>query len=84
MSDRIVIRGEAFVTLATVAECFHVQSTWVREVYDAGLLGRGERVGDELAIAVVELDRMAKVERLHRHYGLDLATIEIVIESGAF
>lgn len=83
MSGRIVIHGESFVTLATVAECFHVHSTWVREVYDAGLLGRGEQVGDELAIAAVQLDRVAVVQRLHRHYGLDLATIELMIESGA-
>lgn len=81
MSERrIVIRGESFLTLATVAECFHVQVTWVREVYDAGLLGRGERVGDELAIPAAHLDRLALIQRLHRHYGLDLELIEVVLE----
>lgn len=83
MSARITIHGESFVTLSTVAECFHVQSTWVREVYDAGLLGRGETVGADLAIAAEQLDRVAMIQRLHRHYGLDLATIEIVLEAGA-
>lgn len=81
--QRIVIRGESFLTLETVAECFHVQVAWVREVYDAGLLGPGERVGGDLAIPASNLDRMALIQRLHRHYGIDLELIEIVLERGA-
>jgi hypothetical protein len=81
MSERhIVIRGESFVTLSTVAEFFEVQVAWVREVYEAGLLGPGERVGEELAIPATELDRVATIQRLHRHYGVDLELIEFVLE----
>jgi hypothetical protein len=83
VTARLTIHGECFVTLSSVAECFHVHSAWIREVYDFGLLGRGEHVGDDLAIAAAQLDRVATIQRLHRHYGLDLATIEIVLESGA-
>jgi hypothetical protein len=80
VSRPIVIHGESFVTLATVAECFQVQTAWVRAVYDAGLLGAGERVGDEVAIPSARLERVALVERLHLHYGLDLASVELWIE----
>lgn len=82
MSARpIVIRGETFVTLTAVAESFHVQVTWLRDVHDAGLLGPAERVGDELAIPASALDRVALVQRLHRHYGLDLEVIAVVLGS---
>lgn len=77
---RIEIRGETFLTLSTVAECFHVQVTWLRDVHDAGLLGPAERVGDELAIPTSALDRVAAIQRLHRHYGLELDVIAVVLE----
>ena len=77
---RITVGGESFVTLETAAACFHVEASWVREVYESGLLGPAERVGDELAIATALLDRLATIQRLHWHWGLDLAAIELVID----
>jgi len=74
MSRFLEIRGEAFVTLAGAAECYRVELVWVEQVYAAGLLGRGERVGDAIAIAVAELDRLAVLLRWQRHHGLDLET----------
>lgn len=76
MSRRVLrVRGEAYVTLDTVAECYRVEVAWVREVYDHGLLGRGEEVEGATAVAAATLERLATVLRLHRQQGFDLGVI---------
>jgi len=80
----IVLRGEAHVTLEAAAECYSVRVEWVREVYELGLLGRGEAVGDAgratVAVAATALDRLAEIIRLHRHHGMDLDEVERFLE----
>jgi hypothetical protein len=66
------IRGEAFVTLETAAECYQVEMRWIEEIYRHGFLGRGERVGSSFAVPAAELDRLAAVVRWHHHHGFDL------------
>lgn len=72
---RIELRGEVFVTLASAAEAYRVEVRWVEQVYERGLLGPGERVGAEIALAEAELDRLASVVRWHRHCGLELDVV---------
>jgi hypothetical protein len=69
------IRGELWVTLEAAADCYEVEVTWVREVYELGLLGPGEQVGSSTAIAAMELDHLARALRLHRQQGLELTAI---------
>ena len=69
----ISIRGETYVTLETVARCYQVEVTLVEEAYELGLLGRGERVGEAIAVAAVMLDHVARILRLQRQLEVDLA-----------
>lgn len=68
------IRGQAFVTLETAAECYRVELRWVEQLHAEGLLV-GERVGSSLAFPVAELDRLAAILRWHRYHGLELDTL---------
>ena len=47
---RIQVRGEVFVTLESAAECYQVETGWIREVYAQGLMGPGETVGGSIAV----------------------------------
>jgi hypothetical protein len=79
MTPIVTIRGERYVTLQDVAATFEIELTWVREVYDSGLLGAGEPVGDTIAIASRLLDRVAAIRRLNRVQGVNLAGIAIIL-----
>ena len=79
MTPIVTIRGERYVTLQDVAATFEIELTWVREVYDSGLLGPGEPVGDTIAIASRLLDRVAAIRRLNRVQGVNLAGIAIIL-----
>jgi hypothetical protein len=78
VSARIVIRGETWFTLETVARCYEIEVGFLEEVYEQGLLGRGERVGASLAVAAEMLDRVARILRLHRQ-GVDVAGIALLL-----
>jgi hypothetical protein len=75
----VTIRGERYVTLPDVAATFEVELTWVQEVYEYGLLGPGETVGDTIAIASRRLDRVAAIRRLNRVQGINLAGIAVIL-----
>ena len=76
----VVLHGERFITLAGVAEIYTLQRGWLDEVYDYGLLGEGERVGGEIAIAAALLDRVALIRRLHERQGVNLPGIAIILD----
>jgi hypothetical protein len=78
-AGRIEIRGEVFVTLAAVAECYRIEPERVEEFHAAGLIGGGERVEGALAVPAAELDRLAAVLRWHRHLGLELEAIAALL-----
>jgi len=77
---RVVIEGESYLSLETVAECYHCEVSWVREVYEFGLLGSGRRVGSDVVIPSHVLDRLAAIIRLSRYYGLNLAGIALALD----
>ncbi len=76
----VTIRGERWITLEEVAECYRVEVTWVEDVYEHGLLGRGEHVGESIAVAVAMLERVARVLQLERRCGVNLAGIVLLLE----
>jgi hypothetical protein len=75
----VELRGELYLELESVAECYQVEVAWVREVYALGLLGEGERLERSIAIPAERLDRVAEVLRFHRHLGLELETIALLL-----
>ena len=81
MRRTLHLHGEVYVALESVAECYEVEISWVRECYEHGLFGRGERVERSIAIPATRLDRVAEVVRLHRHMGLDFDAIELLLEA---
>ena len=83
MRDAIVIRGHRYLWARAVAECYEVEESWVIRIYEAGLLGEGEHVEEELAISVGLLDRVAAIRRLHRHLGMDLEAVAVWLDSRA-
>ena len=80
MSGIIYIEDEAYVDLAAIAECYELSIVWVREVYDSGLLGRGELRGGETLVRVIALDRVARIIRLRTIHGFDLDVIAHLID----
>ena len=77
----MVVRGERFVALETVAECYRVDVRWVREVYREGLLGAGEQVGGRTVVPAEAIDRAAEVKRLLVHLEVDLETVVLLLRS---
>jgi hypothetical protein len=82
MKGCIEIRGELHLTLEAVAECYRVEVAWLREVHGFGLLGPGASAGDSTAIPARQLDRVARIVRLHFHHGLDLSGIAWALGEG--
>lgn len=81
MSREVIsIRGRCYLTLETVAHCYRVEVKWVHEVYEMGMLGRGELVGGATAVEAAMLDRMGRILRLHRQQGINLAGIFQLLE----
>jgi len=77
---RIYVEGELYLELETVAEAYGVETVWLREVVDAGLLG-DDVVSDPVAcIAAVRLDHVATIVRLHRVLGLDVDAIRLALD----
>ncbi len=82
MADAVItIRGETYITLESVAECFEFELNWVRRVCDLGLVGPTEPVAKTLAIPTRMLDRIAEIRRLELQYGFDLELIEIFLQT---
>ena len=79
-SKALSFRGQLYLTLETVADCYRVEVSWVEEVYELGLLGRGERVGDSTAVAAAMLDRLGRILRLHHQQGINLAGILRILD----
>jgi hypothetical protein len=73
--ETIVIRGEVYLTLEALADCYRVEVAWLHEVYELGLLGDGERVGATTVVSATMLDRTARILRLHLQQGVDLMGI---------
>lgn len=79
-TGKVYIDGELHLSLETVAELYQVQTVWLREVYDAGLVGSGRDDDVAPCIAVVQLDRVATIVRLHIVFGFDVDTIAMTLE----
>lgn len=77
---RITIEGETYITLEGVAECYECEITWLREVYDLGLLGHGRTVEQSIAIELSKLDRVADVIRMSVYQGIDLVVVAALLE----
>lgn len=77
--DRIVIRGRMHLSLRTVAQVYNVQVDWLEEVFELGLLGSGEHVGGGVTVAATQLDRVARIVRLHFYDGVNLESIGVLL-----
>ncbi|MBI4879563.1 MAG: hypothetical protein HY812_07885 [Planctomycetes bacterium] len=77
---RFTIRGERYLSLEAVAECYQVEAAWVWQVYEHGLLGRGEDVGGTIVVAAAMLERMAVIRRLSLLGAADLALVEVLLD----
>ncbi len=73
-------RGDRYLTLTVVAECYEVELRWVRDVYDFGLLGEGRLEHGELAISTVMLERVAVIRRLQLQLGINLPGVALQLE----
>jgi hypothetical protein len=80
MKRAIVIRGQRFITLSEAAKCYEVKVTWVREVFEFGLLGEGEETKAGLCIAAEMLERLATIRRMELQQGLNLAGIALLLD----
>lgn len=76
----LLVRGETYLTLETAARCYSLEVSWVRQVYELGLLGEGEPSGGDIAIPAPMLDRLARVVHLARHLGVELELVSLLLE----
>jgi len=79
MTERIVIDGEVFLSLTTVATCFHVEVSFVEEVYGMGLLGPGRQKSGIVLVEACQLDRFARIVQLHRYHGVELDAVAVLL-----
>jgi hypothetical protein len=70
--DGVVVRGELYLWVESVAATFETSTGWIAEACELGLIARFERIDGRLALSAVELDRVARLTHLHVHHGLDL------------
>ena len=75
----LLIHGELYLTLQTVAECYSVEISWLQQVYELDMAGRGERVDGSLAIAALMLDRVAEIRRIYLQTGMELSGIAVLL-----
>ena len=75
----VTIRGETYLTLETVADCYDCELAWVEQIFHLGLLGTGERVEGLVAIPSRMLERVAEVLRLCRYHGVDPSVVELLL-----
>ncbi len=78
---QLTIRGERYVTLATVAECYACETRWVERVYSEGLLGRGVVQEGTVVIHVRMLERVADIVRLHVYQGVSLELVAAFLDT---
>ena len=74
------IRGEAWLTVDTVAACYRCEVSWIEEVCRMGLLGSAELIEGRMVVRTVMLDRVADIVRLHHHQGVELEIIAALLE----
>lgn len=74
---RVTIRGETYLTLDIVAECYECEIEWVERIYHLGLLGSGETVEGRTAIQARMLERLAEIVRLCRYHGIDPTLVDL-------
>ncbi len=75
----LLIHGELYLTLETVAECYSVEISWLQQVYELDMVGPGERVDGSLAIAALMLDRVAEIRRVYLQTGMELSGIAVML-----
>ena len=78
-SDQFFIEGDLYLNLETVAEIYHVEVLWLREVYDFGLLESSVDSGTVIHIQATQLDRVAAIVRWHVGLGLDIEAISLAL-----
>lgn len=80
MRGTLRVEGELYVTLETLAEIYEVQTVWLRDAYEVGLLGAGVVSGRTVAVAVTQMERVATVVRLRHVVGPDLGALSLALE----
>ena len=79
MTRVVTIRGETYLTLDAVAECYECEVTWVEEIYALGLLGSGEHIEGLTAIPSRMLERVAQIRRLCHYHGIDPTMVDLLL-----
>jgi hypothetical protein len=80
MTRDIVVGGERFVALDTLAERCTVEIEWARAVYEHGLLGRGETRERTLFVSVRMVERLVVIRRFQVQTGVDLDLLGALLD----
>lgn len=80
--EYVMLRGERYVTLTTVAACYRVEVTVVREAYEYGLLGEGEVHEGEVAVPASRMGVVARILRLRASAGVNVEGIVLLVRRG--
>lgn len=80
MTHTLVIGGQRYISLKDAAKCYNVKVTWVREIYEFGLLGDGEETRLGIAIPTEMLERLATIRRIQLQQGINLAGIALLLD----
>jgi len=81
MSSRlVVIKGERFCSLNTLAEICALEVEWVADVYRIGLLGEGELRDGTLFVRVAVVERVVTIRKFQVQTGVELAIVPALLD----
>jgi hypothetical protein len=82
VSDGWIVEGEVrWVRVEVAAELYSLHERFVRELLDAGLIDVARESGGALWLAEAMLDRLARIQWMHRHLGIDLEVAAVLAGS---
>lgn len=72
------MNDERYIPVEAVAECFQVEVRWLERVCELDLIPHVRR-DPVLEVEAGELERVARIVRLHFHQGVELSVVELLL-----
>jgi len=77
---RFLVRGELYLSLETVADCYSIEVAWLEECAAFGLFELASLDEHTRALSGAALERVAEILRLRASSGLELPALALWLE----
>ncbi len=78
--DKLYVANDLYLSVEIVAQIFEVESLWLLQVCESGLLDNSVQSAPKLHIAAIQMDRVATIVRLHTVLGLEIEAIALALD----